>query len=365
MKLLSAGIITSGVIALLALNLPGTTNFVIDEKKFQPRHYVCQRTTDSIIIDGKLDDTDWQNVPWTDYFVDIEGTKKPHPWHNTRVKMLWDDQYVYIGAELEESHIQATLRQRDTVIFYDNDFEIFLDPDGDTHNYLEYEVNAFGTFWDLLLTKPYRDGGFVFNRWDISGIRQAIGIQGTINNPSDEDHSWVVEVAIPHAVTREANRNKMPEDGALWRLNFSRVEWNTDISDGRYVKRVSAEGRRLPEENWVWSPQGVINMHWPEMWGFLRFSDTVAGEKSPDFQMPQEEWIKWALRNIYYQQTDFIGKYGKPGTLKELKMERITIGKRIFKPEISLMGKQYQARIQSPGENRWWNIRADGYVWAE
>jgi hypothetical protein len=25
------------------------------------------------------------------------------------------------------------------------------------------------------------------------------------------------------------------------------------------------------EDNWVWSPQGLINMHVPEMWGRVRF----------------------------------------------------------------------------------------------
>jgi len=73
--------------------------------------------------------------------------------------MLWDDTYFYVAAQLEEPDVWATLTQRDTVIFYDNDFEVFIDPDGDTHNYYELEVNAFGTLWDLMLLTPYRDGG--------------------------------------------------------------------------------------------------------------------------------------------------------------------------------------------------------------
>ena len=72
--------------------------------------------------------------------------------------MLWDDTYLYVGALLEEPHVWATLTQHDSVIFHDNDFEVFIDPDGDNHEYCEIEINALNTEWDLFLNKPYRDG---------------------------------------------------------------------------------------------------------------------------------------------------------------------------------------------------------------
>src|SRR4051812_47184061 len=99
--------------------------------KYQPpRGYVCYRATSPIKIDGKLDDAAWQAAPWTDDFVDIEGDKKPKPRFRTRVKMLWDNQYFYIAAELEEPHVWGTLTKHDSVIFQDNDFEFFVDPNG-------------------------------------------------------------------------------------------------------------------------------------------------------------------------------------------------------------------------------------------
>ena len=85
--------------------------------------------------------------------------------------MLWDDAYFYIGAELEEPHVWATLTEHDSVIFHDNDFEVFIDPDGDNHEYYEFEINALGTYWDLLLPKPYRDGGKADNSWEIPGLK--------------------------------------------------------------------------------------------------------------------------------------------------------------------------------------------------
>ena len=95
---------------------------------FNPKHYVCQRAKEAFKLDGRLDKPFWEHAPWTDDFVDIEGDAKPLPNKWTRVKMLWDDEYLYFGAEMEEDQIWAYQTERDSVIFYDNDFEIFIDP---------------------------------------------------------------------------------------------------------------------------------------------------------------------------------------------------------------------------------------------
>ena len=139
-----------------------------------PQAYTCERTTAAVIVDGDLDDAAWSAVPWTDPFGDIEGDRRPRPRFDTRVKMLWDNDYFYIAARMEEPHLWATLRKRDSVIFHDNDFEVFLDPDGDSHLYTEIEINAFNTVWDLLLIKPYRDGGPAIHAWDIPGLQTAV-----------------------------------------------------------------------------------------------------------------------------------------------------------------------------------------------
>src|SRR5262245_21805340 len=132
-----------------------------------PRSYVCCRTSTPLQVDGKLDEAAWQSAPWTDDFVDIEGDAKPRPRFLTRAKMLWDDQFFYIAAELEEPHVWATFTKHDSYIFTeDNDFEVFIDPDGDNHTYAEFEINALNTGWDLLLTMPYRDGGLPLDAWD-------------------------------------------------------------------------------------------------------------------------------------------------------------------------------------------------------
>ena len=233
----------------------------------KPKEYACYRTNAKITIDGKLNESAWHNALATDVFVDIEGDQKPLPRFVTHAKMLWDDQYFYIAAELEEPHVWGTLTKRDSVIFHDNDFEVFIDPNGDRNEYYEFEINTLNTGWDLFLPKPYRDGGKAQDSWDIIGLKTALHINGTLNNPKDRDRGWTVEMAFPwKALAEYAHKPTPPNDGDEWRVNFSRVEWQHEIVAGKYKKIANTK-----EDNWVWSPQGVVDMHRPEMWGVVRF----------------------------------------------------------------------------------------------
>jgi Carbohydrate family 9 binding domain-like len=299
------------IIVLLFVTLSITAQekkFSVPQIEFNPNNYICYRSDQLIRIDGNIYDLQWANVPWTDLFVDIEGPNKPVPYQQTRVKMLWNDAYFYIAAELKESHVWSKIKARDAVIFYDNDFEVFIDPDNDTHNYYELELNAFNTVWDLLLIKPYRDGHKVaVTDWDIMGLKTAVQIQGTLNDASDTDSSWTIEIAIPWETFKELSNTQLPpKENDQWRVNFSRVHWETEIDNGNYVKAKNPETNKiLSEYNWVWSPQGIIAMHYPEMWGFVQFSYKVVTHGEDVFIKNVDEDIKWLLRKIYYQQKTF------------------------------------------------------------
>jgi len=345
------------------------------EIPFAPRHYICFRTQFPLTVDGKLDEVSWQKVPWSDNFMDIEGPSKPIPTYRTRIKMLWDDQYLYIAARLEEPNIWATLKQRDTVIFHDNDFEVFIDPDGDTHHYYEFEMNALNTIWDLMLTKPYRNGGTYINAWDIRGARTAVNIEGTLNDPSDTDNSWTVELAFPWKVLAQtAPGRKRPKDGDQWRINFSRVEWKTRMENGKRVKQKAPKtGKVLPENNWVWSPQGLINMHYPEMWGYVQFSDQTANKPSsvPFIHHPDEK-VKWALRLLYYRERSYVSKHGSyTDDLSQLDFDRIkqrvfgsdASNSNKFKPQIESTHSMFEIRTPSIEDQGVWHIRQDSKIW--
>jgi hypothetical protein len=292
------------VLAAVALSLPAPAAQPpaagnADAPYPHPNGYVCYRAEKPPAIDGDLSDVAWAAVPWTEAFVDIEGDKRPKPRFRTRVKMVWDDEALYIVADMEEPHVWGTLKDHDSVIFHDNDFEVFLDPDGDNHLYGELEVNALNTTWDLLLSKPYKDSGNAINAWEILGLKTAVKINGTLNDPSDTDKGWTLEIKWPWKgvgeIVHGGNTPVPPKDGNQWRINFSRVEWDIEIANGKY-KKVP----KRPEHNWVWSPQGAIDMHRPERWGYLQFSTAKPGDAK--FK-PDPNWdAREALHRAYYGQ---------------------------------------------------------------
>ena len=332
---------------------------------FAPRSYVCYRASSPLNIDGKLDEPVWAAAAWSEAFVDIEGGNRPRPRFPTRAKMLWDDEYFYVAAEMEEPDIWATLTERDSVIFHDNDFEIFIDPDGDTHAYYELEVNALGTPWDLMLVKPYRDGGPAINGWNIAGLKVGVDVRGTLNRPGDRDEGWSVEIAMPWKALREAApAHRAPKAGDRWRVNFSRVQWQVEVADGRYAKRLRpGTTDPFPENNWVWSPQGAINMHMPERWGYVQFANVSAGTGTEAFVDDPNERVRWALRRLYYRQRRFHdanGRYAE--TLDALDASTIRVDGSDFRPVLHATPSLYE--ITAKGfDGAVVHITQDGRVW--
>jgi hypothetical protein len=43
--------------------------------------------------------------------------------------MRYDDNYFYIGAVMEEPYVCASLKEKNSVLYKDNDFEVLIDPD--------------------------------------------------------------------------------------------------------------------------------------------------------------------------------------------------------------------------------------------
>lgn len=296
------------LVAVLPLLMVAAPSSQAGRGDAHPRGYVAYRAATAITVDGRLDDPAWRDAPWSDLFVDIEGGLRPKPRLATRVKMLWDDRHFYVGADMQEPHLWATLTEHDSVIFRDHDFEVFIDPNGDNHEYYELEVNALGTTWDLLLPKPYKDDGKAVNGWELAGLRSAVHLRGTLNQGQDADDGWSVELAMPWSSLGElARRPAPPANGDQWRVNFSRVEWTLrglPAATGGYEKVPG-----LKEDNWVWSPQHVIDMHRPERWGYVQFSTAAPGTGvfQPDPTWPARRW----LHEVYYGQVAYRKAHGR------------------------------------------------------
>ena len=111
-----------------------------------------------------------------------------------------------------------------------------------------------------------------------------IAHDGTINDPSDTDSGWMLEAAFPWDSFNRHPGLRKPSVGDRWRMNFSRVQWDLEIESGQYLKKPNTE-----EHNWVWSPQGVIDMHRPWKWGYVQFSEISTDNfiQDPDWKVKQ------------------------------------------------------------------------------
>jgi hypothetical protein len=237
----------------------------LDKTPTFPNFYVANYTNQIVAIDGLIDEPCWQQAEWTNLFIDIEGIEKPRL--DTKVKMIYSDSTLYIAALLNEPHLTAFLKEKNKPVFrYDNDFEVFIDPDSDNCNYYELELNAINTIWELSLPFPYRGKGRPIDPDNMPGMKSSIHFNGSINNPIDIDSFWSVEIAFPIRGLRKYGAKKTFDPDDYWRINFSRVQWDYEIIHNQYVRKPNQS-----ESNWVWSPQYEINMHAPEHWGFLFF----------------------------------------------------------------------------------------------
>lgn len=341
-----------------------------------PEGYACSHAKGPITVDGRLDEPSWKAAPWTNSFVDLQGTLKPLPRFTTRVKMLWDDTYFYIGAYLEEPHVWGTLLFHDQVMFYENDFEVFIDPDSDNHEYYEFEMSPLAALWDLYLPAAYKDmeGQAPDQAWNMPGTKLQVWVDGTLNDPRDIDRGWSVEFAIPwSSLAWKAHRSCPPREGDTWRANFYRAEYppeivtsdrtTPDIQNNAYKRREAPVVGRTPDQ-WVWSPQGTDSIHCPEMWGYVQFTTAAPGKGKyrPD---PLLE-ARRVLYDIYYSQRDFREKNGKwAATLKDLGPNYSGNTALAGEPVIEASGDGYIARIVanlSGGKTKKMSIRQNALV---
>jgi hypothetical protein len=334
---------------------------VLNVKMPHARSYVCYRAAGPVMVDGDIDKAAWAPIPWTEDFVDILGDRKLAPRFRTRAKMMWDDANFYVAAELEEPHVWGTIKEKNAVIFYDNDFEVFIDPDGDNHNYYEFEVNALNTIWELTLPKPYRAGGPAKLGTNLPGLKSGVMVDGTLNDPSGTDKRWCVEVAFPFAELAGCLGERLgcpPNDGDVWRVAMSRVEWLADIIHGKYIK---VPGRE--EDNWLWTPQPAVDAHRPWTWGYVKFSSGAVNDVDP---YVDEAWgVKMLLMDIYDAQRLMnlpavsLGELGLSAEGIEGLLGDVTI-------ELTETGWHAAGAAQyADGSTRTWHTREDSKLWCD
>lgn len=290
-------------VLLLFTGIPGSIAFAQPDTLSYPPcaeseipHYVAHRTSTTPEIDGCLDEVAWQKAPRSPRFRDLIYGEETI--HDTRAAVLWDDEFLYVGYWIEEPDLQATLTERDAPIYQNNDVEFFI---AGRDGYYEFEINSFGTIYEVLFfwddaylagrydtikglapdqpgSKPFYGVGYKdhprgprigFFQWDLPGLQTAVFLDGTINDSSDRDRGWTVELAIPwqglEVLARGDGRSLPPEDHDVWRMDFSRFNQYKEAAPSR------------DPGGWVWSPHGTWDSHVPECFTYIHFSqDDVA-----------------------------------------------------------------------------------------
>lgn len=188
-------------------------------RKFQPPEYAILRTGGPLAIDGKLDEAAWFAAPHVGDFVFTwwkQGRKE-----QTRAKLLWDDDYLYVGVLCEDAHITARHTERDGKIAEDDCFEVMLAPNPDTPDiYFNIEFNVLGGILDNF--RPDGPAKPRAPKWDAEGVRIAGTYAGTLNDDSDGDRYWQVEVAIPFRNFSKVAGQPRPRPGTVMHLNLNR-----------------------------------------------------------------------------------------------------------------------------------------------
>lgn len=267
-----------------------------------PRYEVFRVET-PLQIDGKLDDPAWQAAKASRSFVDLISGKSTR--YETRVKVLWDQDYLYFGYSIEEPDVQAKFTKRDSPIWQENDVELFI---AGEDAYYELEINARGTLYEGLFVwqDRYKSAGYAeiaeldrrrpevksqafngvglrnhprglrwaFLAWDLPGLKSAVSIQGSLNDPSDQDQGWTVELAVPWRALSVLNRTQPrvlpPRDGDICRVDVSRFN------------QTKAPGEPKDSGGWAWSHHGVWDSHIPECFTYLILRERVVGKAAGD-----------------------------------------------------------------------------------
>lgn len=257
------------------------------------KRYTAYRATTAIKVDGRLDEPDWKAVPRSPRFVDLISGRQTI--HDTRAAVMWDDEFLYVGFWVEEPFTRAKFLERDKPIYRDNDVEFFLAFDD---AYYEFEINAHGTIYEGLFVwqEAYERSGFsqvaeidksrdrvtfqpfngvglkthprglrwAFLKWDFPQAQTAVHIDGTLNDDTDRDRGWTVELAFPWSGMRIPslgdNRAIPPRSGDTWRMDFSRFN--------QYREAAPAKD----SSGWAWSHHGVWDSHVPEVFPYITFS---------------------------------------------------------------------------------------------
>lgn len=184
--------------------------------------YVCHRAGGTITIDDKDHPDEWRRAEVIrDWYEPV--TNQPAR-SKSEIRMLWDDECLYMHFVLYDLDLRGTRKKR-TEVHCDEDIaELVLRPVADKRSYYEFEVNPANS-WMALQVADMKKGGLVErSAWE-PGLRTAVHVEGTVNDPTDRDKLFRVVMAVPWKNLALAE-GKTPKVGEAWSFHGSRYDYS-------------------------------------------------------------------------------------------------------------------------------------------
>lgn len=212
-----------------------------------PAYYSCPRRMTRVEVDGAVDESEWDYAGKIRRFS-IPPEKRP-PTNSTTGWVTWDDRFLYVAFDAEDPAIEATRTGRDSDTYKDDVLEIFFKTDPREPDYYNIEINALGEFRDGYNTqdKRFNDG------WDCPGLEVGVSVDGTLNDPTDRDGGWQLEVAIPFACLPSLE-GEFPEPGDVWLIHLARIDRAETLKEGRELISSAPLQRAWFHDSKKWLP---------------------------------------------------------------------------------------------------------------
>jgi hypothetical protein len=182
----------------------------------------CRWAAGPIQLDGKLDEPAWQNAQVLKDFAVFWDNRLPKT--ATKARLLWDDNYLYFAAEMEDSDLYADIKERNGMCWFNDVFEMFFKPAENKLAYYEFQVNALNTPLELFFPSRGSGGYQRFAPLTKLGIEAAVKLDGTLNNWTDKDTGWTVEGRIP--LSAFGASGDRPQVGSKWRFALCRYDYS-------------------------------------------------------------------------------------------------------------------------------------------
>jgi hypothetical protein len=193
-----------------------------DEAPPVVREAECRRAQARIKIDGIIDEVAWNKAQVLQGFSAFWDRRKAKS--ATKARLLWDDEYLYFCAEMEDVDLYADVKEHNGMCWTNDVFELFFKPAEDKLPYYEFQVNALNTVLEMYLPSRGAGGYQRFAPLGNLGMESAVKLDGTLNDWTDKDKGWTVEGRIPWKAF-EATGGR-PKPGAKWRFALCRYDYS-------------------------------------------------------------------------------------------------------------------------------------------